>query len=276
MNKIQDKIIIHYAMQCCDTKNYQSNNRFCSDNRTEISKKSVTSFLNSVKYLSEYETTTRHHIHIFEDNCTDELVSYLKKCERIYDNQKITIEITSLNGIGISDSIRHCYEWLEINGTNLVYQIQDDYMFTEKALYYSVDMFYQLYQNYNTHPIICPYIDPDFMRTYKGRSIPRLLELGRHSYWCQVYDTSCSFLTSHHQFIKHKDLYEIFYDLVKQKTIKGNIIDLENKSLNYILTQRGVLGVTPITGLTFHMQTEAERDPYIDWRPIWDSIKFHD
>lgn len=273
---IQEKIAIHYALQCCDTKNYQANVRFCTDNRTELSKKSVTSFLNSVKYIAKTEAKTKHFIHIFEDNCTDELYQYLKLCEKLYDGPDITIEITRLKGKGIAESIRYCYEWLEYNGTNLVYQIQDDYLFTERAIYYSVDMFYQLYQNYNTHPLICPYIDPDFMRTYKGKSVPRLMELGRHSYWCQVYDTSCSFLTSHHQFIKHKDLYAIFYELVKQKRINGNIIDLENKSLNYIFTQRGVLGVTPITGLTFHMQTEAERDPYIDWRPIWDSIKLHD
>jgi hypothetical protein len=153
-----------------------------------------------------------------------------------------------------------------------VYQVQDDYLFTEKSLYYSVDMFYHLYNNYETHPIICPYVDPDFIRSYKGRSIPRLIEPGKHSYWMQTYDTSCSFLTSHHQFKKHTDLYDIFYDLINKKIIRGNIIELENKSLNYIFTQRGVLGVTPINGLTFHMQTELEKDPYIDWQPIWNSI----
>jgi len=272
----QEKIIIHYAMQCCDVANYQTNDRFCTNNRTELSKKSVTSFLNSVKYLAEFEPKTRHYINIFEDNCTEELKQYLKKCEKLYDSKSITIEITSLHGKGIAKSIQYCYEWLEFNGTNLVYQVQDDYMFTEHALYYSVDMFYQLFQNYNTHAIIAPYIDPDFIRTYKGRSIPRLIELGRHSYWTQIYDTSCTFLTSHHQFIKHKDLYEMFYELVNMKTVKGHIIDLENKSLNYMFTKRGVLGVTPITGLTFHMQTASEKDPYIDWKPIWDSIKLHD
>lgn len=270
------KIELHYAMQCCDTKNYQADVRFCTNSRTELSKKSVTSFLNSVKYLAELEPKTSHLIHIFEDNSSSELVQYLKLCEKLYDSSNITIELTSLNGVGIAESIRHCYEWLEHNGTNLIYQVQDDYLFTEKALYHSVDMFYQLYQNYETHPIICPYMDPEYIRTYKGKSVPRLIELGKHSYWYQVYDISCSFLTSHNQFIQHKDLYEIFYDLVKKRRVNGNIIDLENKSLNYILTRRGVLGVAPITGLTFHMQTESERDPYIDWRPIWDSIKFHD
>jgi hypothetical protein len=271
-----ENIKIHYAMQCCDVRNYQVDNRFCTSNRTELSKKSITSFLNSVKNLQNSEKRTHHYIKIVEDSCSEELKQYLLLCKEKYENYNINISIDHLNNAGISESIKYCYEWLENNGENLVYQIQDDYIFTENAIFFSIDMFYQLYQNYNTHPIICPYIDPDFMRTYKGRSIPRLLELGRHSYWIQVYDTSCSFLTSHSQFIQHKDLYNIFYDLVNKKIINGNIIDLENKSLNYMFTQRGVLGVTPITGLTFHMQSEAERDPYIDWKPIWDNIILYD
>jgi hypothetical protein len=267
-----NKIEIHYAIQMCDVRNYQVENRFCTDNKTELSKKSLKSFLNSVNFCINKEDKTSHIVKIFEDDCTEELIEYINKCIKENTNDNIVIDIEHLNGAGIANSIQSCYEWLKDEGTNLVYQIQDDYLFTEGAIYYSIDMFYQLFQNYETHPIICPYIDPDFMRNYKGRSIPRLIELGKHSYWTQVYDTSCSFLTSHAQFCKHLDLFDIFYGLVRQKKVNGNIIDLENKSLNYIFTQRGVLGVTPINGLTFHMQSEAEKDPYIDWKPIWDSI----
>jgi hypothetical protein len=269
---MNEKIEIHYAIQSCDVKNYQVDRRFCTNDRTELSKKSITSCLNSVRYLSTKEVNTVHNVRIFEDNCTSELKDYVNQLINQTQQQNIKIDMVSLNGAGIADSIKSCYDWLLTNGSNLVYQIQDDYLFTEKAVYYSVDMFYQLYQSYQTHPIICPYIDPDFMRNYRGKSVPRLIELGQHSYWTQVYDTSCSFLTSHYQFSQHRDLYEVFYDLIKKKIIKGNIIDLENKSLNYMFTQRGVLGVTPITGLTFHMQGPAEQDPYIDWRPLWDSI----
>ena len=267
-----EKIKIHYALQSCDVKNYQADVRFCTNNRTELSKKSITSFLQSVRYLANLEPNTVHCIRIFEDNCTEELQNYLNKLIDKHNVNNVQISIHSLGGVGIADSIKACYDWLLENGSNLVYQIQDDYLFTEKAVHLSVDMFYQIYQQYKTHSIICPYIDPDFMRNYKGRSIPRLIEMGKAGYWVQVYDTSCSFLTSHAQFIKHTDLYQTFYQLVKAKIIRNSLIDLENKSLNYIFTQRGVLGVTPINGLTFHMQTESERDPYIDWRPIWDSI----
>ena len=268
-----DKIEIHYALQTCDVASFQGNKRFCGDDRTLLSKKSIKSFLQAVKYLSDNEKNTVHNIRIFEDNCTDSLLNFISNCIKFFSSDAIKIDLVSLHGKGISNSIKSCYDWLISEGTNLVYQIQDDYLFTEKSLYFSVDMFYQLYHNYKTHPIICPYIDPDFIRNYRGRSTPRLIELGKHSYWIQVYDTSCSFFTSHHQFKQHLDLYDTFYELIDKKIINGNKIDLENKSLNYMFTRRGVLGITPINGLTFHMQTETEKDPYIDWRPIWDSIE---
>ncbi len=267
-----EKIKIHYALQMCDIRNYQINARFCTDNRTELSKKSLKSILNSIEHCSTQEVQSQHFLMIFADDCSDELKSYIDKCIKKYSKPQINIEVEYLEKAGIANSIQYCYEWLKDEGSNLVFQIQDDYLFTEGAIYNSVDMFYQLYQNYQTHAIICPYIDPDFMRGYKGKSIPRLIELGKHSYWTQIYDTSCSFLTSHEQFCKHLDLYDIFYGLVREKKVNGNLIDLENKSLNYMFTKRGVLGVTPINGLTFHMQSEAEKDPYIDWKPIWDSI----
>lgn len=269
MNKIE----IHYALQVCDMASFQGCKRFCGDDRTLLSKKSIKSFLKAVKYVSEVESNSWHYIRIFEDRCTEQLITFIKREIDFFSSEKIKIELVPLHGTGISTSIKSCYDWLISEGTNLVYQIQDDYLFTEKSIFYSVDMFYQLYNNYGTHPIICPYNDPEFIRIYKGKTTPRLIEFGKHSYWIQVYDTSCTFLTSHHQFKQHIDLYDIFYELIDKKIINGNKIDLENKSLNYIFTQRGVLGITPINGLTFHMQTEYERDPYIDWLPIWNSIE---
>lgn len=273
---MSNKIEIHYAMQACDVASFQGAKRFCTDDRTLLSKKSIKSFLQAIEYLSKKEKNTIQRIRIFEDNCTVDLKNFINANINNFSSNSIEIDLVSLNGVGIMKSIKSCYDWLISNGTNLVYQIQDDYLFTEKSLYYSVDMFYQLYNEFKTHPIICPYIDPEFIRVYRGKSVPRLIELGKHSYWTQVYDTSCTFLTSHHQFKQHLDLYEIFYDLINKKIVNGSVLELENKSLNYMFTKRGILGVTPITGLTFHMQTESERDPYIDWQPLWNSINVDD
>jgi hypothetical protein len=77
-------------------------------------------------------------------------------------------------------------------------------------------------------------------------------------------------MTSYEQFNQHWDLYSMFFYLTDR--LKENNNHLENKSLNYMLTQRGVLGLIPINSLAFHLQSDLEKDPHIDYRPLWDSI----
>jgi hypothetical protein len=48
--------------------------------------------------------------------------------------------------------------------------------------------------------------------------------------------------------------------------------DLENVSLNYMLTKRGVLGLVPVNSIAHHLQSDLEKDPHIDYRPLWDTI----
>ena len=83
---------------------------------------------------------------------------------------------------------------------------------------------------------------------------------------------SCSFLTSHEQFSQHWDLYHCFLDLIDKK----NSRELENVSLNYMLTKRGVLGLIPINSLALHLQSDLEKDPHINWEILWNSINLLD
>lgn len=267
-----DKIDIHYAFQACDVKSFQGRPRFCTDDRTLLSKKSLKSFLDSIQYAADKEKNSAHSICIFEDDCSKEYRKFMDLVIKKYQGSQIKIDIKSLNGAGLSVSMEECYKWLKDFGSNLVCQIQDDYMFTESAVYLSIEMFYQIYYKYKTIPIIQPYNDPYFLRNYEGQSVSRIIEQGKHSYWIQIYDTSCSFLTAHPQFVRHWEIFEKFFDLIALKVKNGNKLDLENKSLNYMFTRHGVLGLAPINSLSFHMQTELEKDPYIDWQPIWNSI----
>lgn len=262
-------INIHYALQTCDTKSYQSQKRFCGDDKTELSMKSVKSFLQSIKHCSELKKDAIHNIAIIDDHSTEKLKVYHKKCKQDLETDNIKIELINLSDKqGISASIRECYKWLDVNGTDLVYQVQDDYIFIEQAIYEMIDIFYQIFCETENHCIVSPFNDPYLWNAvYKNKVVPRTVVVGKHRYWIQNYDTSCSFLTSHYQFKQHWDLYDKFLYLTEYKD-KG----LESKSLNYLFTQRGILGLVPINSMAFHMQSDFEKDPYIDWKPIWDSI----
>jgi hypothetical protein len=261
---------IHYALQTCDVKSFQGQKRYASDNRTEISKKCIKSFLESVKHCSFEKTHTKHTVAIIDDHSTQELVSFIKKC--IVDYSEINIQFIELKEkTGISKSIETCYEWLRDNGKGLVYQVQDDYLFTKNAITDMVDMYEQMLIENKTQSIISPWNDSWLWLTfYRNLPTKRTVIVGKRGYWIQYYDMTCSYMTSYEQFNQHWDLYSMFFYLTDR--LKENNNHLENKSLNYMLTQRGVLGLIPINSLAFHLQSDLEKDPHIDYRPLWDSI----
>lgn len=262
-------INVHYAFQACDVKSHQNQPRFCGDDRTELSKKSLKSFLDSVQYCVNMKPNTIHTVAIIDDQSTYDLKQFFIQCKQQYESQSITINIINLSEPGLSSSIKNCYSWLSDNGKDLVYQLQDDFIFIKSTVYEMIDVFYQMFAETQTHCIVHPWNDSWLWQTfYRNKSTPRLVVVGKYRYWIQYYDMSCSFLTSHEQFCKHWDLYDKFLFLVDNRKDSS----LENISLNYMLTQRGVLGLVPINSLAFHMQTELEKDPHIQWEPLWNSI----
>lgn len=262
---------IHYALQTCDVKSYQGQKRFASDDRTLISKKCIKSFLESVKHCSEQKELV-HHIAIIDDHCTQELKNFIQDCHKSFSSDKIIIEYVELTDqTGIKKSIEYCYYWLQKNGKNLVYQVQDDYLFSKNAIFDMIEIYEQVKIETNSDSIICPWNDSWLWLTaYRNRTTPRTVIVGKNGYWIQYYDMSCSYLTSHEQFSQHWDLYYRFFELIDKKDKQKN--DLENVSLNYMLTKRGVLGLVPVNSMAFHLQSDLEKDPHIDYKPLWDSI----
>jgi hypothetical protein len=262
---------IHYAYQTCDVKSYQGLKRFCGDDRTELSKKSLKSFLLSVKYCAENNTDIKHNILIIGDQCSENLKDFILTCKEQFTEENISIDFFEMKEkTGIKNSIEECYLWLQKNGKDLVYQVQDDYLFTETAIYEMIDLFLQIKSETGSECLISPYNDSWYwLALYRNRSTPRTVIVSKHRYWIQYYDMSCCFMTSHNVFREHWDLYHAFFTLIDDKTNS----DLENLSLNYMLTQRGILGLVPINSLAFHMQSEVDKDPHIDWKPHWDNIK---
>jgi hypothetical protein len=269
-NEIIMTIHIHYALQMSDVLFYQNNTRFCGQDRTLLSKKSLTSLIDSIQHCQKTRPETAHHLMIIEDQATEQLIEYTNRLIDKVQNPNITIKLHSLKPkTGMVDSLRYCYNWLDNNGQDFVFQVQDDYLFSINTIHDSIEHFYNILHNCNTHAIIQPFNDIVYWEfIYKNRPTPRLISMGKTGYWIQIYDTSCSFLTSHQQFSQHWDLYNKFFDLIPRLNDPSR--ELENKSLNYMFTQKGVLGVTPVNTFSHHIQQHP--DPYVDWKVLWDSI----
>lgn len=267
---MQNKII-NYAVQICDTKSFQGQKRYCGDNRTELSKKSLLSLLLSVEDCCSKRADLIHNLILFTDKPSPELSEFVLKCKSRFQSEKIQIQIHSLDNGGITNSIRACYDWLDQTPGDYVYQVQDDYLFYPTAIDEVVSIFEQISESADTHPIISPWNYAWLWQdSYKNRSTPRAVFVGKSRYWIQYYDMSCSFFTSRNQFRKHWDEYLTFFKLLENINLSVNH-DLENKSLNYMLTRKMILGIVPIQSLSLHMQSEREKDPHLDWKSLWDS-----
>lgn len=259
---------MHYAMQVCDVANNQTNTRYCNSDRTTLSIKSIKSVIRSIQYVCEHKPNIEHYLLLVDDHSSEKLKSFLKDITSNYKN--LVIEVQHTEKPGLMNSVKICYNWLKTNGTGLVYQIQDDYLFAETAITEMIDIFFQLKIECDTEPVISPYNDPHlWLMEYRNRPTPRAVFVGKNRYWISLYDVSCSFMTSINIFKSNWDLLEEFYNM-PPLGIDGN---LENVTLNKMFVQRGILGLAPINSLALHIQSDLEKDPYIDWKSWWDNIQ---
>lgn len=260
-------ITTHYAVQTFDRSNSQNINRYATNDRSEITKKCVLSFVKSVRYAANRVPSSKHIIRIIDDGSTDSTIEFLNNLIAEYSQGNIHFELILEKNLGVMGSIRHCYEWLRDQGKDLVYQVQDDYMYNETAIFEMIDVFHQIFRDTGDHAIVSSYNDPNnWQIQYRYRSTPRVIIPGNMRYWIQIYDGSCTFMTSAELFRSNWDLWEKFLNMSPLDS------RLEAESINHIYTVRGKLGVCPIQSVGLHMQSELEKDPYLDWKILWDQL----
>ena len=264
-------MIINYALQTHDAGDREDiGPRYCSNSRSEVTEKCTTSFMLAVEDVAKQSPTITQTVNIFDDHSSDKTVTFLKYLTNYFNKGNIQVNFNQLPTSGIASSIRACYEWLENTPGDLIYQVQDDYLFSVDAITEMIDLFFQILGETNEEAMIFPYNDPYFWSAcYKYRPTPRTLIPGKKRYWINFYDLPCTFLTSKNQFGKHWELYDIFFKILEAPPYT----ELESKSLSLILRDKNVLGVHPVNSSALHMQSELFKDPYIDWKILWDSVK---
>ena len=105
MHKSVNQLQIHYALQVCDVKSYQGQKRYASEDRTEISKKSIKSFLESIKLSCITHPCVNHTVAIINDHSSEDLISFIKLLITKYESSKIKISLINLFNVGLSNFI---------------------------------------------------------------------------------------------------------------------------------------------------------------------------
>lgn len=250
------------VLQSHSIHNNQANiKRYMHDDKAEISYRCIKSLINSIEWCLQKENNINIKLKIFDDHSDEKFLVRLKK---LLEKTSIEHDLESLETRGIMPSIRACYEHGKDHGKDLVYFAQDDYLYFETAIWEMVDAYFQFTKETNREICIYPFDDP-----YRYHIRPPILSamiLGSKRHWKTAYHTASCFMVTHHTLVNHWDL---FYNMA---THEVNSI-MEDATINILFRERQHLLFTPIPSLALHSQSEFEKDPYIDWVPLWEKFK---
>ena len=233
--------------------------RYCGADKAEIMKRCVSSLIDSLNHAVDSIPYLRVQLQVLDDHSDAESFQTLNA---IVAKSKFDHAVTSLETRGIMPSILACYEYGKAHGKDLIYFVQDDYLYELNALKDMVLTWLELTNNLGTPVNIFPFNDPYHYIPVNTKVQSHIVQSNGRHWRTQIMTSSC-FMT-HSSILKHE--WDLFYKMGTSKLSPT----MENDSINQLFKLRGYYLFIPIPSLALHMQFETERDPYINWREWWD------
>jgi predicted SAM-dependent methyltransferase len=234
--------------------------RYTGASKLETSKRCVRSLINSLNNFSKIAPDFPIELQIFDDHSDQE---YLEILKRDIDKAFFKVNITNLVETGISASMLACYQYGRQHGKELVYFAQDDYLYEDNAIEEMAEFFYQLSPKLDKPLAVYPFNDPYRYAPFNIHPV-RIVQ-GSKRYWRQNFATAFPFMVHHSVLVKE---FDVFYGMGIHKINNK----MEDETINKLFQERGYCLFTPIPSLSFHMQYETERDPFVDYRPLWNKF----
>jgi len=234
--------------------------RYTGEGKLETSKRCVKSLIDSLNHTVDIAPKFKIKLKIFDDHSEKE---YLKAIKSYLDKANFEFDLEKLKDKGICNSILKCYTYGKDEGKELVYFAQDDYMHEKNAIEEMIDFFYQWSPKLDKPISIYPFDDP--YRYQPHNIFPVRILHGKKRHWRQNYHTAFPFML-HHSVLSRE--FDLFNDMGCHKIDNK----MEDDTINKLFQERGYCLFTPIPSLALHMQYETEKDPFIDYKPLWDSL----
>jgi hypothetical protein len=163
-------------------------------------------------------------------------------------------------------SILACYKNGLKHGKELVYFIQDDYLYYESCIFDMMTAYLDFSTALNNPVGIYPYNDPYLYQPVNCHISSRIVQ-GRTQYWRTITSSANCFMTHHSVIQQHFDLFE------KMGTSDPYDTHMEDHSINRIWRERDLFMFAPLPSLALHMGYDTEKDPFIDWASLWDQFE---
>jgi hypothetical protein len=201
----------------------------------------------------------------YDDHSSQQTVDELKQ---IFEDAKhpytyIPLEEEGWNASGLAQ-----FERGRDSNADLVYFVEDDYLHYPTAIDEMVDAYHTFKKNLGKEISIHPFDDPD---NYLPIWIePCRIVYGKHRHWRTNLHTTFTFLCNP-ELVRSK--WHIFYTLASEyATLWGEMNHINESTMINKLWREEVTLFTPIPSVALHMAYETQRDPYLNWKELWNSM----
>lgn len=227
-----------------------------------ISQVCFTSLIQAAIVLKHAYPNNRVRLHVIDDRSDDHVLNHFEAQMQRARDQGITCSMAPLDGEGLLHSCRRQYEYGRDSGTDLVYFAQDDYLFYPNAFKLMVEQYTSASMIVGAPVSIFPYNDPHEYILENSALKCNLIQ-GSDRYWRTGIHPACCFMT-HVDVVKDNwDLFDAFWQHEVNET-------MELDTISRLFWERQYVMLVPIPSLALHLQYETERDPFLDWKNLWD------
>lgn len=257
-----DMVDVLVVLQTHSISNNQKQiTRYITTDKGEISYRCVKSLITSLNYLNKIKQgEVNIRLQIFDDHSDSK---FLDRLDTILKDCTFQYKLDHLDTYGIMPSILKCYEFGRDNGKDLVYFAQDDYLYYETCVWEMADAYFAFTEKTKMPVCIYPFDDP---YRYGVKQPPMVtVHLGVKRHWRTAFGTASCFMVDYPTLIKNFDLF----DKMGREPVSSI---MEDVSINKLFNERNCLLFTPIPSCALHAQADTEKDPYIDWQPLWDKF----
>lgn len=235
-----------------------------------VLQKCLTSFLISLHYCVKHYDVSHHTVGIFYKSYDQKhLISIIDPIVKKYSNDKIVIEYHDVSQQGINGNLilmEQGFHWLQSQGKQFVFNVQDNYLFSENTIY---EMFVISNQvKFATGFDILAGGINHFSLWLAAHGSPeqhQVIKTQNSSTWINYFNLSDSFMTTHYQFSQHWEVYVEYF-----KSISANK-ELDLDSLNLRLMKKQIHTLVPLENLLFLMDSNIINHYNSEWKTIWDN-----
>lgn len=236
--------------------------RYVGHEKSTVSRVCFSSLAASLIHLKHAYPHNSVKLHVIDDRSHAGVLDHFKTILEELNHKGVVSSLSSLDGEGLPHSCRRTYEYGRDHASDLVYFAQDDYLFYPNAFKLMVEQYTHSTQLVGSPVSIFPYNDP---REYllENTALKCNLIQGSDRYWRTSIHPAFCFMTHVNVVKKHWDLFDAFWKHEVNAT-------MELDTISRLFWERQLVLLVPIPSLALHLQYETEKDPFLDWKTLWD------